>query len=795
MHEIDWNIDYPLIPLRNMVVFPGIVVPLYIGREKSLSALQQAQQTAPQRIVLLTQKDPDNENPQDEDFYQVGVLVDLIQVLQMPEGSTKILVEGRERVELQSWTEHAPCARVRVAPYPYDDAHDPALKTLCQNALQKFETFAKFQKAVPSETLVAMMNLEDPQRVATMMSSYLNMSAPEKQELLEAVLLKDVFARLMQQCEKQLHSLELDKDLHFKVKNKIEKAQKEFFLKEKLKMIREELGEKEGQETEEYREKLEKLAMPPYAQKLALRELDRLSKLSTVSAEAGVIRTYLDWLVEMPWNAASADHVDIAEVSKRLEEDHYGLEKVKDRILEYFAVLQLTQKVQGSIICLVGPPGVGKTSVARSIANAMNRTFVRISLGGIRDEAELRGHRRTYVGALPGRFVKAMHKASVNNPVILLDEIDKLSEIYKGDPTGVLLEVLDPEQNNEFTDHYLEVPFDFSKVLFIATANSLQKIERPLLDRLEVITLSGYTEEDKLEIARRYLIPKQLNKQGIPAGTLTFTEEGLRLMIREYTRELGLRNLDRTLAELCRKTAKAIIEKHAMPIEVDLPVLREFLGKQKFLPDKIDEQNTVGLVTGLAWTQSGGDTLPVEVAVVRGRGRLTLTGQLGEVMQESAQAALSYIRSRSEALNIDEGFYRKYDIHIHVSEGAIPKDGPSAGIAMATAMVSALTGIPIKRDVAMTGEITLRGRVLPIGGLREKVMAAALAGIKTIILPKDNEKDLDDIPKQVRSALTYVCAENMDQVLKVALAVPDQPLELIPDDLAAPRAENETVVN
>ena len=791
MTDNQWTQDYPVVPLRNMVVFPHVMVPLYIGREKSLQALGQVQGQAAgsQHFVVVTQKDHDREDPKPEDLYDVGVLVNLVQVVQLPEGSTKVLVEGIARVQLERVDVRDGFMTARLLPHDYLDLEDQAVADLRQQTLQRFEGYAKLNKSVPSETLVSLMAVEDAERVAYMVSSYLPMPVDEKQELLESIHIKEHLHRLVTYCEKQIDMLEVDKDLHLKVKQKIEKVQKEFYLKEKLKTIKEELGEKEANEEEEYRAKIAKLGMPEFVKKQALRELDRLGRLNSVSAEAGVIRTYLDWLVEMPWSTESEDRLDIKDVERRLNEDHYGLEKVKDRILEYFAVLQLTQRVQGSIICLVGPPGVGKTSVAKSIANAMGRKFTRISLGGVRDEAELRGHRRTYVGALPGRFVQALHKAGTRNPVILLDEIDKLSEVYKGDPSGVLLEVLDPEQNAEFTDHYLEVPFDLSKVLFIATANNLQKMDRPLLDRLEVIKLTGYIEEDKIEIAQRFLIPKELQAQGIASDQLVFTPEGIRQIIRLYTKELGLRSLDRCIADVCRKTAKAIVEQKALPIIVNAATLKDLLGKSLYIPDQIDEQNVVGLVNGMAWTQVGGDTLPVEVAVVRGRGRLTLTGQLGEVMQESAQAALSYIRSRASSLNIDEHFHRKYDIHVHVSEGAIPKDGPSAGIAMATAIVSALTGIPVKREVAMTGEITLRGRVLPIGGLREKVMAAVLTGIKTIIIPKDNEKDLDDIPRSVQDKVQFVLAHSMDDVLKVALATDAQSIDVTEEVLDLSRKD------
>ena len=759
----------PLIPLRNLVVFPRMIVPLFIGREKSIIALEKALDNSKQ-IVLATQKREKKEEPVTEDICDIGTLVEIIQVLKLPDETTKILVEGQDRVKIKNFVKTNPYFDVTVEKIEEEKEDDVELNAICRVVLEQFERYVKSNRKIPTETIMSVVNIEEPGRLADIVASYLMLRASEKQQVLETVSVKKRLKLVEKFLGKEIEVIEVETKLHIKVKDNIEKIQKEYYLKEKLKAIRQELGEEEAiPEVEEYRTRIKEAKMSKEAEKQALREVDRLQKMPTMSSEAGVIRTYLDWLIELPWYKKTKERLDIREVEKILNEEHYGLEKVKERILEYFAVFNLTEKVQGSILCLVGPPGVGKTSVGNSIANAMNRKFVRISLGGVRDEAELRGHRRTYVGALPGRIIKAVHKSKYKNPVILLDEIDKMSSDFRGDPSAALMEILDPEQNKNFSDHYLEVPFDLSDVIFIGTANSLDPVPRALIDRMEVIELNGYTEEEKIEIAKQFLIPKQLEKNGLKSKQIKFIDEGLRLIIREYTKEVGLREIERGIASICRKAAKIVLGKGKTPIKINKPKIRKFLGPRKFKQEKIDEKNQIGVVNGLAWTQYGGDSLPVEVSVLKGKGKLTLTGKLGDVMKESAQAAMSYVRSRAAELGIDENFHRRKDIHIHVPEGAVPKDGPSGGIAIATALASALSGIAVKREVAMTGEITLRGRVLEIGGLKEKSMAAYMMGVKTIIIPKDNEKDLPEIPKKIRKKVKFVLAGHMDDVLKASL--------------------------
>lgn len=759
----------PLIPLRNIVVFPKMIIPLFVGRQKSIQALEESL-SHDRTIILVSQINESVDEPQPEDLNKIGTLVEIVQMLKLPDGTIKILVEGLNRVKFDSIVTSNDF--FKVTPQIIEDEvdiDDPESKI--KQLSDQFEVYIKLNKKIPAETLMSIINIEDLGKLTDLITSYLSIPAGEKQSILETTELKKRLNLLTVILQREIDLLEVEKNLNVKVQDQIEKVQKEYFLKEKIKAIKKELGDGDEKlsDVEEYKTTISNLELSSEAKSKANKEVARLDRLPSSSTESGVIRTYLDWLLELPWGVKSQDNVDINKVSKILDEQHFGLDKVKDRILEYFAVNQLTNKVQGSILCLVGPPGVGKTSVASSIATAMNRSLGRIALGGIKDEAELRGHRRTYVGSMPGRIIQAMHKAKTKNPIILLDEIDKLSSDFKGDPSAALLEILDPEQNAHFSDHYLEVPFDLSDVIFIATANTIHSIEKPLLDRMEVITLSGYTDEEKITISKKHIIPKQLKKHGIDNKHLTFTTHGLSILIRNYTREAGVRNLERLIASFCRKTAKSIISKEKLPIKSTKNIITKFLGPIKYLDDKINQKNEVGVATGLAWTSVGGCILPIEVAALKGRGRLTLTGQMGDVMQESAQAALTFIRSMATELGIDEDFYRKVDIHIHIPEGSVPKDGPSAGITIATAVASALSNTPVKKEVAMTGEITLRGKVLAIGGLKEKALAAFQAGIKTVIVPKENEHNLDDIPQNIKKKLKFVLVNNLSEVLKVAL--------------------------
>ncbi|MCX5751823.1 MAG: endopeptidase La [Candidatus Saganbacteria bacterium] len=776
-----WKDVLPLIPLRNIVVFPQMIVPLFIGRSKSIQALGD-NLSKERMVVFASQKQEDIEEPSPEDLTSVGTLTEIVQMMQMPDGTTKILVEGVARVKIDRYVQLSPCFKVEVSRIPEEEEVTPETEALIRIIIKQFENYVRLNKRIPSETLMSIINVDNPGRLADLIASYLMLKVEKKQAILEAVATEDRLKKLSQILDKEIEVLEVEKKLQGKVRRQIERVQKEYYLKEKLKAIKEELGEEEdaGQpEITEYKKKIKNAKLPPEIEERANKELDRLSKMPSMVSEATVIRTYLDWLIELPWKKKTKSKLDISEVKKILDEDHYGLAKVKERIIEYFAVLQLTGKIGSTILCFVGPPGVGKTSVASSIARAMGRKFTRVSLGGIRDEAEIRGHRRTYVGSLPGRILQSIHKVSVSNPVFLLDEVDKIGADFRGDPAAALLEVLDPEQNKEFSDHYMEVPFDLSDVFFITTANTQDPIPRPLRDRMEIIEMSGYTEEEKMGIAKGYLLPKEIEKHGLKPQQVVFSDENLLFIIREYTKEAGVRNLQRTIATILRKivtkqlTENRIGEKVA-PTADDI---KEFLGAPKYHYGMVEEEDQVGAATGLAWTEVGGDTIPIEVTVMKGRGSLTITGQLGEVMQESAKAAFSYVRSRAKSLNLDEDFYRKVDLHIHVPEGAVPKDGPSAGITIATALASALSKNPVHKNIAMTGEITLRGKVLPIGGLKEKILAARRAGITKIIIPEENKKDLDEIRKEIPAELEqleFVIAKEMDDVLKAALKNPIQ---------------------
>lgn len=760
----------PLLPLRGILVFPFMIIHLDVGREKSVKAIEETM--IQDRIIFLaTQKEAQTDEPGEEDIFEIGTVAEIKQLLKLPGGTIRVLVEGLSRAKIERYVEHEPYFKVEINEYSESVKVTSNIEALMRSLVNQFEQYVKMSKRIPPETVVTVVNLEEPGRLADIIASHLALKLDDKQRVLEAV---DVSKRLEILCEivaKEMEILELERKINLRVRKQMEKTQKEYYLREQLKAIQKELGEKDERtaESEEYKGKIEQAKLPQEVKEKALKEVERLEKMPPMAAESGVIRTYLDWLLVLPWNKKTKDRLDINQAEIILNEDHYGLEKVKERILEYLAIRKLAKKMKGPILCFVGPPGVGKTSLAKSIARALERKFVRMSLGGVRDEAEIRGHRRTYVGALPGRIIQGIRQGGSNNPVFLLDEIDKMSADFRGDPSAALLEVLDPEQNSTFSDHYIEASFDLSNVMFITTANTMHPIPRPLLDRMEVIYISGYTEEEKVNIAMKYLVPKQLKEHGLKEKMLAISENTVRKIIREYTREAGVRNLERQIAAVCRKAAKEIVQGKTKYAKATIQNLEHYLGIPRFRYGTAEKEDEVGIATGLAWTEVGGDVLAIEVTAMKGTGKLTLTGKLGDVMKESAQAGFSYIRSKAAELEISQDFYEKYDIHIHVPEGAIPKDGPSAGITMATALASALTNKPTRREVAMTGEITLRGRVLPIGGVKEKVLAAHRAGVKTIILPMENKKDIEEIPQKVKSKLEFVFVEHMDQVLAAAL--------------------------
>ncbi|MFK4413485.1 endopeptidase La [Bacillus wiedmannii] len=760
----------PLLPLRGVLVYPTMVLHLDVGRDKSIQALEQA--AMDENIIFLAmQKEMNIDDPKEDDIYSVGTVAKVKQMLKLPNGTLRVLVEGLHRAEVVEFIEEDNVVQVSIKTVTEEVEDDLEEKALMRTLLEHFEQYIKVSKKVSNETFATVTDVEEPGRLADLIASHLPIKTKQKQEILEIVSVKERLHTLISIIQDEQELLSLEKKIGQKVKRSMERTQKEYFLREQMKAIQTELGDKEGKggEVEELREKIEQSGMPEETMKAALKELDRYEKLPASSAESGVIRNYMDWLLALPWTEATEDMIDLTHSEEILNKDHYGLEKVKERVLEYLAVQKLTNSLKGPILCLVGPPGVGKTSLARSIATSLNRNFVRVSLGGVRDESEIRGHRRTYVGAMPGRIIQGMKKAKTVNPVFLLDEIDKMSNDFRGDPSAALLEVLDPEQNHNFSDHYIEEPYDLSKVMFVATANTLSSVPGPLLDRMEIISIAGYTELEKVHIAREHLLPKQLKEHGLRKGNLQVRDEALLEIIRYYTREAGVRTLERQIAKVCRKAAKIIVTAERKRIVVTEKNIVDLLGKHIFRYGQAEKTDQVGMATGLAYTAAGGDTLAIEVSVAPGKGKLILTGKLGDVMKESAQAAFSYIRSRAEELQIDPNFHEKNDIHIHVPEGAVPKDGPSAGITMATALISALTGIPVSKEVGMTGEITLRGRVLPIGGLKEKTLSAHRAGLTKIILPAENEKDLDDIPESVKENLTFVLASHLDEVLEHAL--------------------------
>lgn len=768
----------PCLPLRGLTVFPYMVLHFDVGRHKSIAALEEAM-INDQELLLVTQKDAKMDDPGFEDIYHVGTVSKIKQLLKLPGDTIRVLVEGLRRGRIVKCISTDPYFEVEIEEIEENDPEPGNLEqeALMRSVLDIFEDYVKLGNRVSPDILISVNAIEKPGQLADIIATNVLVKVEDKQSILEAFDPQDRLEKLYGILTREIQILEIERKINQRVKKQIDKLQREYYLREQLKAIQKELGEKDGigEEVEEYKRKIEMAQLPEEAYEKAMKELDRLYRMPPGSPEIGIIRTYLDWLVELPWNIETEDNTDIKKAAKILDEDHYGLEKVKERVLEYLAVHQLTQQMKGPILCFVGPPGVGKTSIARSIARALNRKFVRMSLGGVRDEAEIRGHRRTYVGAIPGRIIASIKQAGTKNPVFLFDEIDKMSSDFRGDPASAMLEVLDPEQNFAFRDHYLEVPFDLSKVMFLTTANTLETIPRPLLDRMEVIQISGYTEEEKVHIASRYLIPKQVKEHGLKEGSVQISERAIRDIINYYTREAGVRNLERQIATICRKAARQILETNQMRIRITNGNLKRYLGVPIYRYEKAEQHNQAGIVTGLAWTAVGGDTLFVEAIHMPGSGKLVLTGQLGDVMKESAQAGFSYIRAKARDLGIDPNFYNNTDIHVHIPEGAIPKDGPSAGITMTTAIISALTGIPARSDVAMTGEITLRGRVLPVGGLKEKVLAAHRAGITKVIIPAENEKDLKEIPENVKRKVKIILVDHMDQVLEHALVEVPKP--------------------
>ena len=762
--------ELPTLPLRGVLVFPYMVIHLDVGRPKSIRAIEEAMIES-KEIFLATQKEASTDEPDEDDIYRVGTIAEIKQILKLPGGTIRVLVEGLSRAKITKYIAKEPYLKTQLEVYQEEETRTAEIEALMRSVNYQFEEYVKLSKRIPAEAVVAVITLEDPGRLADVIASHLTLKISEKQEVLEAINIKSRLEKLYSLLGKELEILELERKISSRVRKQMEKTQKEYYLREQLKAIQKELGEKDerGAEAEELREKIEEANLPKVVEEKALKEVDRLEKMPPMVAEASVVRNYLDWLLELPWNNTTQDRLDINIAQDILDADHYGLKKAKERIIEFLAVRQLAKSSKGPIICFVGPPGVGKTSLAKSVARALERKFVRISLGGVRDEAEIRGHRRTYVGAMPGRIIQGIRNAGSINPVFLLDEIDKMSMDFRGDPSAALLEVLDPEQNNSFSDHYIEVPADLSKVMFITTANNIFNIPRALLDRMEVIRISGYTEEEKVNIASKYLFPKQRNEHGLTEENLTISNNTFLQIVRLYTREAGVRNLEREIASICRKVAKEVVENPNKKVKITSQNLGKYLGIPRFRYGTTEKDNEIGVATGLAWTEVGGDILQIEISLLNGKGKLLLTGKLGEVMKESAQAGFSYVRSKVQDLNIEENFYEKYDIHIHVPEGAIPKDGPSAGITIATAIASALSKRKIRKDVAMTGEITLRGRVLPVGGIKEKVLAAHRAGSKIIILPRENEKDLEDIPQNIKRKLEFVLVEHMDEVLEKAL--------------------------
>lgn len=762
----------PLLPLRGLTIFPYMVLHFDVGRPKSIAALEAAM-VNDQEIFLSSQVDSKIDEPDQNEIYEVGTIAKIKQMLKLPGDTIRVLVEGLERGKILDYVKDEPYYEVDLMTpikYNYRDM-ELEMEAVARSVLSVFEKFVKLSSKVSPEILLTVTSLDDYDRLADIIAANTLVKTEDKQRVLEAFDPVDRLENLYEILTREIEILEIENKINLRVRRQIDKVQREYYLREQIKAIQKELGESDGisEEVKEYQEKIEKANLPEEALEKANKELDRLARMGQGSAEGSVIRTYLDWITDLPWDIQTDDNLDLKNAAKILDEDHYGLTKVKERVIEYLAVRQMTKSMKGPILCFVGPPGVGKTSIAKSIARSLDRKFIQMSVGGVRDEAEIRGHRRTYVGAIPGRVISSIKHAGTKNPVFLLDEIDKMSSDFRGDPASALLEVLDPEQNNAFRDHYLELAFDLSNVMFLTTANNLDTIPRPLLDRMEIIHISGYTEEEKLNIATKYLIPKQLKEHGISKNSIRITENTIRNIINYYTRESGVRELERQIAAICRKVARRLIDDKVKSVRITENNLEKYLGIPKYRYDKVEKNDEVGIVTGLAWTPVGGDTLSIEVVPMAGKGKLVLTGQLGDVMKESARAGFSYIRSRSKEFGLEDDFHEQTDIHIHIPEGAIPKDGPSAGITMTTAVVSALLGVKVKSNLAMTGEITLRGRVLPVGGIKEKILAAHRAGITNILIPKENERDLIDIPDNIKRNLTIRAVETMDEVLEYAL--------------------------
>ena len=794
--QLDDKNPLPLLPLRDLIIFPHMMVPLFVGREKSISALEKAMNT-PTNIVLAAQKDAKINEPTQEDIYQVGTIGTIIQLLRLPDGTIKVLIEGKHRVHIKDFTSSEKCFMVTTEKIEEPEENETETTALIRSIQSTFEAYVKLNKRIPPEVLMRVASIDNPSELADIIVAPLNLKIEDKQNILEIISPGKRLEKLLNLMTGEIEILEVEKKIRHRIKKQMEKSQKEYYLNEQMQAIQKELGDKDDHHTEitELEEKLESKKLTEEAHKRVKKELRKLKMMSPISAEATVVRNYVDWILDLPWLEYATEKTDLKKAQEILDADHWGLEKVKERIVEHLSVQILTNKMKGPILCLVGPPGVGKTSLATSIARSLGRSFARISLGGVRDEGEIRGHRKTYVGAMPGKIIQSLRKCNTGNPLLLLDEIDKMSMDFRGDPSSALLEVLDPEQNVSFQDHYIEVDYDLSKVMFLTTANSVHPIPKPLLDRMELIYLDGYIEKEKAHIAKNYLIPKQLELHGLLDYKVEFTDTAITEIIRSYTREAGVRNLERKIATVCRKITKLIVEqkfiteddvakepkkskkknqtklKGPTAIKLTPKKVIEYLGPDKYRVGKIEGQNEIGLTNGMAWTQAGGDLLPIEVSALPGRGKFAVTGQLGDIMKESCSAAMSYVRSRGPLFGFDKEFYANIDVHIHAPEGAIPKDGPSAGVAITTSIVSAITKIAVKRDIAMTGEVTLRGRVLPIGGLKEKILAAHRGRIKTVIIPKENEKDLKDIPKEILDSIKVILVDHVDQVLVNALDV------------------------
>src|SRR5256712_7430987 len=773
--QVGGPVRVPLLPLRDIVVFPHMVVPLFVGRQRSIKALEEAtQKQGP--IFLSSQRDAKTNEPTENDIYRIGTLGTVVQMLKLPDGTVKVLIEGKKRGRIARYVDHPDFFLVEVEEIEEAVEKNVEVEALVREVHTTFENYVKLKKKIPPEMVMSVASIDAPARLADTVVAHLGIKLEDRQNLLETLNAAERLEKVLGHMRAEIEILEVERRIRSRVKKQMERSQKEYYLNEQMRAIQKELGEKDEfkNEIQEIEDKIKQKKLSAEAKDKVEKELKKLKMMSPVSAEAQVVRNYIDWILSLPWNELTDGKLDINEAEKVLEEDHYGLEKVKERILEYLAVQSLVGKIKGPILCLVGPPGVGKTSLGRSIARATGRKFIRVSLGGVRDEAEIRGHRRTYIGALPGKIIQSMKKAGSSNPVFLMDEIDKMSTDFRGDPSSALLEVLDPEQNTTFNDHYLDLDYDLSKVMFITTANTLDHIPHPLQNRMEIIRIAGYTELEKLSIAKKYLLEKQKEANGLTPENVAFTDNALLGVIRHYTKEAGVRNLEREIAAICRKVAVEVVKKDRNAhIQVGTKSLHKYLGPERFRYGKAEAEHKIGVATGLAWTELGGELLATEVTIMPGKGQLTITGKLGDVMQESAQAAMSYVRSRAMELGLERDFYQKIDVHIHVPEGAIPKDGPSAGITMATSLVSALIKVPVYNDLAMTGEITLRGTVLPIGGLKEKVLTAHRARIKKVLIPADNEKDIEEIPATVLKTVEMIAVSHMDEVLKKALVIDD----------------------